>query len=157
MTTPHTAKAPTKPYIAITLNDKRELVSFFIKDGPPFMSSDPPEYHYAAASLQVLADRGLLAASEGIGESILNIMRLWFPDEMAAYPELVPPFDFQRDLDLIQDLIGKSMRDKTSAHIMSIDAIIHQLKDNPVAASNASVITWLEVRNMLQQYPRDKF
>ena len=132
------------PHLAIYVNAKSEFVMSHVmtRDGDPLNVERP---------LKELSDRGLEAASKGIGRVVLASMANFYPQEMRNYPELVIPYDEDEDMLVIGALISKSVLGKTEVHFASIDTLIQDvLREKPeLATSSHTIAAWPEIRKNL--------
>jgi hypothetical protein len=134
------------PYYAIAINDASEMTFTHVTkvgDADPFSFSLP---------LHEFNADGLDASCMRVGQMVFDVMTHWHPAEFARFPNLRIPFNADADLDLISELISKSVTGKTKTHIASINLLIDQLLQlDPTAAEQAAIKTWPDVRAMLEK------
>jgi hypothetical protein len=136
------------PFCAIAISDASEMTfTHVMKPG------DLRPLEFAFPLHEFNAD-GLDASCLRVGRMVLTVMTRWHPEAFARFPNLKFPFSAQADLNLISGLIAKSMEDKTTAHIPSIQLLIDQLIQlDPTAAEQTTIKTWPDTKLMLERLP----
>jgi hypothetical protein len=133
------------PYVCINVNANGNLNFSHFTTNP----DDPLEVEH---SLSDLNGRGFEDTSQSIGRTVLALMGNWFPDVMRQYPSLAVPYDDQDDLNLLQMLISRSARERTTVHFPSIDTIVAQVvKGNPNAITHSVISTWPDIRKNIAE------
>lgn len=125
------------PYIAMSLNEKDELVMSHFSSGGEPMNLEWP--------LSGFNDRGFEEAARQIGGVVLANMAIWHPEQMAKFPELSAPYDETEDIDIINTLLVKSSKQKTKVHLATIEALMADvLREKPEMATTPLFTTWPE-------------
>lgn len=132
------------PCVAMFLNEKDELVmSNYSKPDDPLNIEWP---------LKAFNDRGFEEAAKQIGGVVLANMAVWYPEQMAKFPELKVPYDEGFDIDAINFLIGKSNSQKTNVHLATIEALMADvLREKPEMAANPLFTSWPERRKSIEK------
>ena len=96
---------------------------------------------------------GYHALCQYLGDTTLRMLAVVHQDEFAKYPRLVPPkLDTDSSYGLVDALIQRSYKEKTTAYIAAIDRLIKHSADE-LKESNITE-TWQAVRsNLIEAFP----
>lgn len=97
-------------------------------------------------------DRGFDEAARQIGGVVLANMAIWYPQQMAKFPELKVPYDETDDISIINSLLVRSSQQKTKVHLATIEALMADvLREKPEMATNPLFTTWPERRKRIEK------
>ncbi|MDB5935782.1 MAG: hypothetical protein JWQ01_3126 [Massilia sp.] len=142
-----------EPRISVALTSNNGRVSILIRRSDADDAKPDEPLRWVCWQLGAIEHEGYLAACQRIGNAVMRLLATPHADLLAQHPLLVPSdvmSDLDRLTDLINDLIQRSIRERTSSYVAAPDAIF--ARDATLLAQTSLPEQWPTFREAISRF-----
>lgn len=135
------------PHLTIYVNNVPELVIEERKDDRCMQ-----QIRHTLESLNVMdTDR----AHKTVGSDIMGLMAYWYSNEFYPFRNLRYERKFEEELNTINMLVNRSLKNKTNVHVATIQALVDEiLSEAPDMNRSKAIENWKAFRERIESVAR---